>query len=225
MSGAKRKFDQLQSDRLYTPKWECPICMDELGVDAGVIPCVITSCRPVAHIVCYKCAQKPELCIGARCPLCRTPIASILPIGAFVDEGADAEARVTLNNIAASRIGLVEERRIIARRVLKIVDRITAAAARNKLPRESGKSSLFWWSKNLPSWEKRWRLRGRVHGLPDMNHAEIRSLCAIEAHKCNLLLNQIYEGTPYRVRMSNNQVHALDPNNKPVYLRFYVTRR
>lgn len=76
---------------LYAVGWECVVCCAKLGFTRGVVPCVITSCKTIAHIVCSKCATGLKLC-----PLCREPCGKILPVGVFIDDQKDPDAAVEL---------------------------------------------------------------------------------------------------------------------------------
>lgn len=240
MSGEKRKRDE----RLYTPTWECPVCYDELGVDAGVVPCVITSCRPVAHLVCYTCAQRDALRKNAPCPLCRTPIVNVLPLGALVDEAADAAARAALDRIDPSRIGAqdavarvvsaaqeqlsdsaVSDREIVAKRVQKVVERVALEDSNGKIPMRQGAVWYFWF-RTPYAWDTRWRMKCRVPGKASMSLQQLRTYLGAEAAKCNEALAQVYRDAPYSVQMTDDQVRPpAKPRSQPVYLCFRVQRR
>jgi len=240
----KRKREDEDTRALYTPQWECPLCMDELGRDAGLVPCVITSCRPVAHLVCYTCAQNDTLRNGAPCPLCRTPIGVVLPIGALVDDDADAVARATLDSIDPSRVGsgdpvadavssgrncvsgqMATEADIIAKRVSKIVERVAHEDRCGTLPQEPARGHYLWWSTPF-DWDTRWRMRCRVPGKTYMKRPVLLRYLSNEAAKCNAALRQVYQNAPYSVTMAADQVRPpVRETSDPKYLVVYVRRR
>lgn len=225
--------------RLYTPEWECMVCMDALGVDAGLVPCVITSCAPVAHLVCYSCAQDESLRNGAPCPLCRKPIGGVLPIGALVNEEADDAARQTLDRIDPSRVGgppsvvaqarqRIEafdeaKRKLVAQRVERIVERVEQEKRNGMLPTDVGYSWNFWWWQP-PSFDTCWRMKCRERGKSYMRREQLQDFLVAEAALCNDALAQIYAGSDFKVVTSSVQRTTELPTSRTVYLRFTVTR-
>jgi len=101
--------------------------MNDLGVEPGMIPAVITTCRPVAHMICMKCADKLKADSGGKphCPSCRKECGDIVPIAALVSEQADpAAARIldSVRYVAESAFNLAQSKSLVA---------LTARAASN----------------------------------------------------------------------------------------------
>lgn len=124
---AQTSVVQRERNRLYTPSWECIVCMNDLGVEPGMIPAVITTCRPVAHMICMKCADKLKADSGGKphCPSCRKECGDIVPIAALVSEQADpAAARIldSVRYVAESAFNLAQSKSLVA---------LTARAASN----------------------------------------------------------------------------------------------
>jgi len=78
----------------------CMVCLREQG-DPGVVPCVLSRCRPIAHIICLACCvtiqtEKRETTV--KCPIC-TMDGEVVPISSAVDETTDDEARRLINQV------------------------------------------------------------------------------------------------------------------------------
>jgi hypothetical protein len=89
-------------EQLYTPKWECCVCLEELGRKRGLLPCLNTRCPD--HGVCYACVQSLPRANGQTlCPLCRAPCGEFVPLANFVDTTRDPEAAEMLRAAKRAR--------------------------------------------------------------------------------------------------------------------------
>lgn len=91
---SKKRSAPEEERPLYTPEWECPVCLCSLGKTPGLVPCGITSCEPFPHNICYECWE--NLAKPALCPTCRRPCKSIVLHASFINSQSDPAAAAAL---------------------------------------------------------------------------------------------------------------------------------
>jgi hypothetical protein len=228
--------------------WACPICLKELGIDDGVVPCALTSCRPVLHLVCFDCSAslKKVDCTKVECPLCKRA-SEVVPIVDFVapgdEEAAAKAAKITysgegaVDNInqlveasrkaAAGQSSAHAER--IAQRVQFVVDKVQQAID-NGYVAQHGVAGFTWCSTDVPPFDQdavSLTCKGPFKGMTRVLVLDrLRSIAReIDAH-----IKAIYSDSPYIVTTDIEQgvwPKRRQPGSslRPVYLRFSMKPR
>ena len=238
--------------RLYVPNWQCPVCLDEFGIDKGVVPCALTRCRPVAHMLCFDCAKesrdaKTNL---IECPLCRSKDNEALPLAEMVDESADPDAKERLDTLrykkaasegfsaviensrlAASKLGNVEAK-LMQNRVQHIVEVVSLKINNGSFARNQ--NSMICWSFTVPDFDKNIvQIHPRRTSVFQKKTVDevITKLDAM-ARKLHIHLEAIYKDSPYKVMICNKQyIHKKGVRGTPlkaktpVYLKVKVGMR
>lgn len=226
---------------LYSPVWECPVCFHQLGKDEGFLPMLIASCRPVAHMICYRCSQALPLKDGKDgtqerfCPICNEPAGEFVPVSSVVNEEADPEARRLLEGFEYNRLraivmpmGVINASLIVVQRVEHVYNRALKELANYGGGGPIYQKVFFEW--NVPGWDlQNVRLILTKRGFRRVTrialHDELRMVCdQLQSH-----LDKLMADTEHRIVMSQSMVMPqsmfLYSEGRFIYLPFMIQPR
>jgi hypothetical protein len=226
----------------YASRFECPVCFDKTGMVPGIVPCVITTCRPVAHTICLRCWDK-LLSLQAdgkrpQCPTCRQPAAEVLPIAALVDEKADPDAARQLATVRSAPPGSMEaivgkQKRLLQAAMLEADAKRLAVERRlqetrldfllkslpSKIANMVHSTEIFWWD-TLPPFENALALDVKRGGKTKSQiAADLQAVCTT----LQPYVDAVCADTTYRIYLLQDQT-ALEGRKRAFkYLRHSVT--
>lgn len=236
MSVLGKRVAAEQNDKPSGVGWECPVCFSELGVTAGCVPCVLTSCGVVGHMICYECGQKLQ-----TCPLCRKQIVGLLPLPQLVDEQQDAAASAILARVQGrmdpaltslsramldikSKVGELPDMRAeaIQQRLAFLTGKVQENLENGVMEKHGGRSFDFW-NNIVPEFDlRRVRLQCKPgNGFRRGTRAEIKANLERITRELQPFLDEIYKDSAYTVRLCSEQTKG----QRFVYLRTNVRRR
>lgn len=241
---------QTKRSRKSLPSWSCPVCFDELGVDEGVVPCAMTACRPILHIVCLNCTDslKKDDKGATLCPVCRRASEAV-PLADFISPD-DHEAEVKMNcikffgeaNNDGSLSALVKKSReeaaemknehaeLVQQRVNYVVKKVNESIA-SGAPARYGAGGYINITTKVPSFdEKNVTLRCSAPGFRRRTREQVIKSLAEIAKEINPHIRAIFEDSPYEVSMREDQWvwpenRTANSLKKPVYMKVCIKPR
>jgi hypothetical protein len=224
--------DLVQELGFYAPRFKCPICLQELGKTAGMIPVTSASCKPIAHMFCLSCTEKlPRSSIGlCTCPICQGAISEFLINKELVNEDADVEAKIRLGKIALDSVvaserlkksqqqtllasvamSQVRKRKLVDDRLAQICEVVLKVVNKGEV-----QTAYNWNCERVPSYDKTTIL------VPtdDVPEKEIALRLGSIAREMQPLLNERFEKTGIIVMMHEDSMIRVGRKKVFVYMK------